>query len=131
MATALARQDTTDTCPNSSSVSGTRPTVTAHCVRAAPASAAATTALALCHRPSALACRTGSRAARKIAATAPKDSQKPGDITAHGSIITATPAAHASTTDAGGARPLHNASAATASMLTVRIAGTCIPAISP
>ncbi len=40
IATALARLDTTDTCPNSSKVSGTSPTVTAHCARAASASVA-------------------------------------------------------------------------------------------
>ncbi len=46
-------------------------------------------------------------------------------------MATATPAAHASTTDTGGDRPLHNATAATLSIVTVRNAGICIPAINP
>ncbi|MNN27190.1 hypothetical protein D3C81_1407190 [compost metagenome] len=40
IAMALASGDTTDTCRNSNSVSGTSPAVTAHCVRAAAASVA-------------------------------------------------------------------------------------------
>ncbi|MNT12794.1 hypothetical protein D3C72_1477380 [compost metagenome] len=100
--------------------------VTAHCVRAP----AASTDRRRCQRPSVEASRPG-RAAKKITATAPKDSQKPGNITAHGSSSNAASAAHASTTEAGGARALHTAMAATQSMATVRSAGTCMPASRP
>ncbi len=60
--------------------------------------------------------------------TAPNDSQKPGASTAHGSITSTANNAALSTTDAELRRPLHNATATTASMYTVRCAGTAKPA---
>ena len=107
MATALATGLTSETCPNSSSVSGARPSVTAHCVRAATIRPA--------RQP-----RVGASGWRlhayRIAATAPNDSQKPGHSIAHGSRSTDTPSARLSTCDIDAIRPHHSATATTASM---------------
>ena len=66
-------------------------------------------------------------AASAIAATAPKDSQKPGEETDIGSNTATSPSARPRTVGVGQRRRLHNAAATTASMSTVRCAGTAKP----
>lgn len=95
MASALATGETSDTCENSSIVSGTSPTVTTYCVCAPSATAAR-------RRRQRPACGGSGAVVRpavaySMVATAPNDSQKPGHSTAHGSSSTTAPSARHST----------------------------------
>ena len=65
-----------------------------------------------------------------MAATAPKDSQNPTDSTAQGSSDTTASAASPSTRDGVVWRSAATAAATTASITSVRCAGTAKPAIS-
>src|SRR3989338_7490067 len=85
MAKALASGETMETCWNSASSKGVNPSVTAHWVCAASRSQSARASPPL--------------AAYTITDTAPNDSQKPGDSTAHGSSSTTTNNAQPSTSD--------------------------------
>jgi len=110
MAKALASGETMETCWNSASSRGVRPSVTTHCACAASRS-------------------QFSRATRPLPAytnkaTAPNDSQKPGASTAHGSSTSTASSAQHSTSDIETTRPDHKAAAITASMYSVRCAGT-------
>jgi hypothetical protein len=116
IASALARGDISDTCWNSASMGGSRPSVTAHWVRADAASQ--------CPGPSRWQPTKSSRA------TAPKESQNPGETTAQGSMVSTIASAQASTVLALPGRPSQSPSAPTLSMYRVRCAGTWKPASS-
>src|SRR5450830_149775 len=123
MAIALASGPISDTCPNNNIVNGTNPTVTAYCVRPA----IRTSRLKFCARPSANGCNRPP-AAKIITATAPNDSQKPGDSTAQGSRETTNTSASDSTVEKLLRRPVHSASATTSCIYIVRCEGTPNPA---
>jgi len=81
--------------------------VTAHCVRAATSSPARQPRVRSPSRP---------LQAYRMAATAPKDSQKPGHSMAQGSSSTTMPSARHRTCELDAMRPHHSAAATTASM---------------
>src|SRR6266550_2363486 len=105
-----------ETCWNSASRRGSSAIVTAAWVR--------TQSVSQC------GCATRFTTAKRIDATAPKESQKPAEVTAHGSSSTTTSSAAASTTEADAAVPAHSATATTQIMYKVRCAGTANPASS-
>src|SRR5262245_24540168 len=113
MASALASGDTSETWLNSTSSNGTSPSVMAHWMRTQSASQPAR--------------RSRPVPTYKIRATAPKDSQKPADWIAQGSMATTANRAAARNQAADVALPLINAIATTASISTVRWAGTPKP----
>ena len=102
MAIALATGDTSDTCWNRASNSGVRPSVMAHCT--------------LPHCASQCDLDVRPMPTWKISATAPKESQKPGDEHGPGIEQQHDASASASTRDALLARPSHSASATTPTM---------------
>ena len=102
-----------ETCENRNSAAGARPSVIAHCTRS--------------HCP---ATERSPVATKKISATAPNDSQKPGASTAQGSKTSTTASASASVRAGAAMRPEHSASATTVTIQNVRCAGTANPAIS-
>jgi hypothetical protein len=118
MATTLAAKPTSDTCPNSSSVSGVIANVITHCSRSMERNRAPALI------PRALPA-IGSVA--NSTATATKLSQKPGCSSAHGSSARTTAQASSHTCGHGQRRPDRRKSATTASMHTVRCAGTPQP----
>ncbi len=126
IATALAIGLTSDICPNSSIVRGTRPSVTTYCVCVADFSTFDQRSLRV---DAASACNCARPVdAYRITATAPNDSQNPGHKTAHGSSRTTTPSAMHNTCETLVMRPNHSAAATTLSMYSVRCAGTPKPA---
>jgi hypothetical protein len=116
IASAFATGEMSDTCWKSARRSGSSATVTAAWVRVHPAS-----------QPG---CETRFTITKRMAATAPKESQKPAEVTAHGSRSSTISSAAASTTEALAGTPLHSASATTHTMYSVRCAGTAKPASS-
>ena len=130
MASALASRPTTDTCPNSSSVSGVRAIVITHCSRIARASAEP--ALPMRSRQplstaSAAACTGSPASVANSTPTATKLSQKPACNSAHGSIVTTTAQASSHTCGHGQRRPDRRSKPTVASIQTVRCAGTPQP----
>lgn len=128
IASALATADTTETCWNSSKVNGSRPNVTASWTRAAPRRPRQARTGQAGRRPSSRASAATIRAARKMTATAPNDSQPPADMTAHGSTSATKAAAQHSDRLTGTLRSASRATATVASISSVRCAGTPIPA---
>ena len=120
---ALASGLIRENCPNKNIVRGTSPTVTAYCVRVAVRKDDPSFCLQLVAASS-----SSLAAANKIAPTAPKESQNPGDNTAQGSSTTTSPSARHNTEEKLVTRPFQTASATTHSMYKVRCAGTPNPA---
>ena len=125
MAMALATGPITDIRPKNSMVNGTRPTVTAHCVRAALAKLWRNRTKPVAF--SSIRCVLPAVAYR-IQATAPNDSQKPGFMRATGSKNRTIPAADRRIWEKRVNCPLHNASATMAIMQSVLLAGMPKPA---
>ena len=113
IAMALAIGETSETCWNSPSSSGVRPMAIAHCTLAYSTSQWL--------RP--MRCAVTYR----ISATAPNDSQKPTEITAHGSGINTPSSAMLSICPSEKLRFIHSAAATAPTMYTVRCAGTAKP----
>ncbi len=131
MASALASRPTTDTWPNSSSVSGVSASVITHCSR--------NMAPTLASRRAARVSVEGSPAAAESAArwlpesvanstpTATKLNQKPACSSAQGSRVTTTAQASSHTCGQGQRRPDRRSRPTVASIHTVRCAGTPQP----
>ena len=132
MATRLARNPTTDTCWKNSIDNGARPTVAMSCVRK-PLRTVAHKRNAHGGSPPAAAGRMGPQATGSDAISKPtamNDSQNPGCSSAHGSSAVTTTAAASSTAGTGQRRPRLRRPTTTASIHTVRCAGTPQPASS-
>ena len=111
---AFAIGETTDTCWNSTRSKGMSTMVIDHCTRA--------------HMRTIPSFPVRLRATDRIAATAPKESQKPADVTASGSSVSTNISATPSIAAAGQRQPLHTDAAMTASMQIARCVGIAKPA---
>ena len=122
IATRLASKPTMETCPNSSKPSGASASEISHCSRQSAASFDKNRFVALLSSVGAAPASVASSTP-----TATKLSQKPACHSAHGSATTTTASASSQTHGHGQRTPHHCSRATTASMHTVRCAGSPQP----